>query len=78
MSYIDICHDRCSLRSSTLYFAWLLPMSLIIIHNLIVFALVIRVLITEHPAAAHASITSTLALSCFHSQLFINLLQKAV
>jgi len=47
-------------------------MSLIIIHNLIVFALVIRVLVTSRPG--HAAITSTLTLSCFHSALNLTLL----
>ena len=51
--------DRCSLRKTTLYFGWLLPMSFIILHNLIVFAMVIRVLASNNPA--QAPLTSNIA-----------------
>ena len=44
------CHgDRCALRQTTLYYGWLLPMSIIIVHNLVVFALVLRVLHQKQP-----------------------------
>ena len=41
--------DRCALRPRTLYYGWLLPMSIIILHNLVVFALVLRVLYRKQP-----------------------------
>jgi len=41
--------DRCALRQTTLYYGWLLPMSIIILHNLVVFAFVLRVLYRRPP-----------------------------
>jgi len=41
--------DRCALSKTTLYYGWLLPMSIIILHNLVVFGLVLRVLCQEQP-----------------------------
>jgi len=44
------CHgDRCALRQTTLYCGWLVPMSIIILHNLVVFGLVLRVLCRKQP-----------------------------
>jgi len=55
------CWCRCSLRSSTLYFGWLLPMCVIILHNLVVFTLVVRVLAASQPG--HATFNSRLTVS---------------
>ena len=50
------CHgDRCALRQTTLYCGWLLPMSIIILHNLVVFGLVLRVLCRKQPGGIHYS-----------------------
>jgi len=44
------CHgDRCALKQTTLFYGWLLPMSIIILHNLVVFGLVLRVLCRKQP-----------------------------
>ena len=40
---------RCSLRPTTLYYGWVVPMSVIILHNLVVFALVMQVLFKKNP-----------------------------
>jgi len=48
------CHgDRCALRTSTLYCGWLLPMSIIMLHNFVVFGLVLRVLCRKQPGGIH-------------------------
>lgn len=49
MATVVMVTDRCALRPLTLYYGWLLPMSLIILHNLVVFALVLRVLCRKQP-----------------------------
>jgi len=49
---LSVCDCRCSLRRSTLYYAWLLPMATIIAHNLVVFALVVKVLCHRHRPGA--------------------------
>jgi len=45
--------DRCALRQTTLYYGWLLPMSIIILHNLVVFAMVLRVLNRKQLGGTH-------------------------
>jgi len=53
------CHgDRCALRQTTLYCGWLLPMSIIILHNLVVFGLVLRVLCRKQPGGIQFTSTT--------------------
>lgn len=47
--------SRCSLQHNTLIYGWILPMSLIIAHNLIVFAMVLFKVLLKRDAAAAAN-----------------------
>ena len=38
---------RCMLKPQALYYAYLLPLGLIMVHNVVVFAMVIRVLMSQ-------------------------------
>jgi len=67
----DVCGCRCSLRANMLYFGWLLPMSIIILHNLVVFVLVVRVLTSSHPGHAPISSNVSLLSLCKHSLVFV-------
>ena len=48
--------DRCALQRTTLYYGWLLPMSAIILHNLVVFGLVLRVLGRKQPGGTQFTV----------------------
>ncbi|ESN97603.1 hypothetical protein HELRODRAFT_193249 [Helobdella robusta] len=47
--YYQDCKFRCGLKDNTLYYAWLSPMLVIIIHNIVIFTMVMRVLFTNSP-----------------------------
>jgi len=67
---------RCSLRTGTLYFGWLLPMSIIIVHNLVVFALVLRVLAASQPG--HAPLASNILLFVVYFVYLLKLIHTAM